>query len=120
MIDAYDTLMDSLAALAVEAVCMPVTAVQSYWLLLVAQQAISGASLTLGGLLRQAQEDNCPTSATLGPATCLPGPGAPMARGGMVGNAWVAGPAAGVHGHGCHVSEPGGGALEDGVSAVYR
>ena len=24
------------------------------------------------------------------------------------------------HGHGGHVSEPGGGALEDGVSAVYR
>ena len=56
MIHAYDELMDSLAALAVEAVCTPVTAVQSYWLLLVAQQAISGASLTLGGLLRQAQE----------------------------------------------------------------
>ena len=56
MIHAYDELMDSLAALAVEAVCTPVTAVQSYWLLLVAQQAISGASLTLGGWLRQAQE----------------------------------------------------------------
>ena len=49
--------MDSLAALAVEAVCTPVTAVQSYWLILVAQQDISGASLTLGGLLRQAQEE---------------------------------------------------------------
>ena len=57
MIDAYDTLMDSLAALAVEAVCTPVTAVQSYWLILVAQQDISGASLTLGDLLRQAQEE---------------------------------------------------------------
>ena len=57
MIDAYDTLMDSLAALAVEAVCTPVTAVQSYWLILVAQQHISGASLTLGDLLRQAQEE---------------------------------------------------------------
>jgi hypothetical protein len=55
MIHAYDTLMDSLAALAVEAVCTPTTAVQSYWLILVAQQHISGASLTLGGLLRQAQ-----------------------------------------------------------------
>ena len=54
---AYDTLMDSLAALAVEAVCTPVTAVQSYWLILVAQQDISEASLTLGGLLRQAQEE---------------------------------------------------------------
>jgi uncharacterized protein len=57
MIDVYDTLMDSLAALAVEAVYTPVTAVQSYWLILVAQQAISGASLTLGVLLRQAQEE---------------------------------------------------------------
>ena len=57
MIDAYDALMDSLAALAVEAVCMPVTAVQSYWLILVAQQAYLRASLTLGALLRQAQED---------------------------------------------------------------
>jgi hypothetical protein len=47
MIHAYDTLMDSLAALAVEAVCTPMTAVQSYWLILVAQQNISGASLTL-------------------------------------------------------------------------
>ena len=57
MIHAYDTLMDSLAALAVEAVCTSVTAVQSYWLLLVAQQDIAGASLTLGVLLRQAQEE---------------------------------------------------------------
>ena len=54
---AYDTLMDSLAALAVEAVCTPVTAVQSYWLILVAQQDISEASLTLRVLLRQAQEE---------------------------------------------------------------
>jgi hypothetical protein len=54
---AYDVLMDSLAALAVEAVCRPVIAVQSYWLTLVAQQDISGASLTLEVLLRQAQED---------------------------------------------------------------
>ena len=53
----YDTLMDRLAALAVEAVCTPVTAVQSYWLSLVAQQDISGACLTLGALLRQAQEE---------------------------------------------------------------
>jgi hypothetical protein len=57
MIHAYDTLMDSLAALAVEAVCTPRTAVQSYWLILVAQQNISGASLTLGVLLRRAQEE---------------------------------------------------------------
>jgi hypothetical protein len=32
MIHAYDTLMDSLATLAVEAVCTLVTAGQSYWL----------------------------------------------------------------------------------------
>jgi uncharacterized protein len=57
MIDVYDTLMDSLAALAVEAVCTPVTAVQSYWLILVAQQHISGASLTLEVLLRLAHEE---------------------------------------------------------------
>ena len=57
MTDAYDTLMDSLAALAVQAVCTPVTAVQSYWLVLVAKQAISGASLTLGDLLQQTQAD---------------------------------------------------------------
>jgi uncharacterized protein len=57
MTHAYDMLMDSLAALAVEAVCTPVTAVQSYWLILAAQQDISGASLTLGALLRQAQEE---------------------------------------------------------------
>jgi uncharacterized protein len=54
--DAYDTLMDSLAALAVEAVCTPVTAVQSYWLILIAQQDISRSSLTLSALLQQAQE----------------------------------------------------------------
>src|SRR5215470_16196504 len=53
----FDTLMDSLAALAVEAVCTPVAAVQSYWLLLVAHQDIAGSALTLGGLLRQAQEE---------------------------------------------------------------
>src|SRR5262249_53976668 len=57
MSHAYDTLMDSLAALAVKAVCTPVAAVQSYWLILVAQQDISGASLTLGVMLRQAQEE---------------------------------------------------------------
>ena len=56
MTHTYDVLMDSLAALAVEAVCTPVTAVQSYWLILVAQQDISASSLTLGALLRQAQE----------------------------------------------------------------
>src|SRR5262245_45565202 len=54
---AYDTLMDSLAALAVEAVCTPVTAVQSYWLILVAQQDFSRSSLTLSALLQQAQEE---------------------------------------------------------------
>jgi len=57
MTHAYDALMDSLAALAVEAVCTPVAAVQSYWLILVAQQVISGSCLTPGALLRQAHED---------------------------------------------------------------
>jgi len=57
MMPAYDVLMDSLAALAVEAVCTPVTAVQSYWLILVAQQDGSEAPHTLGVLLRQAQEE---------------------------------------------------------------
>jgi len=56
MTHAYDALMDSLAALAVEAVRTPVTAVQSYWLILAAQQDSSGSCLTLGALLRQAQE----------------------------------------------------------------
>jgi uncharacterized protein len=57
MTHAYDVLMDSLATLAVEAVCTPVTAVQSYWLILVAQQDIASSSLTLDALLRQAQEE---------------------------------------------------------------
>ena len=57
MTHAYDALMDSLAALAVEAVCTPVTAVQSYWLILVAQQDSSGTCLTPGALLQQAQEE---------------------------------------------------------------
>jgi len=57
MTHAYDVLMDCLAALAVEAVCTPVAAVQSYWLILAAQQDISGTSLTLDALLRQAQEE---------------------------------------------------------------
>jgi hypothetical protein len=57
MTNAYDTLMDSLAALAVEAVCTPVAAVQSYWLILVAQQESAVACFTLQGLLRQAQAD---------------------------------------------------------------
>jgi hypothetical protein len=56
MTHAYDVLMDRLAALAVEAVCAPVMAVQSYWLILGVQQHIAGASLTFRGLLRQAQE----------------------------------------------------------------
>src|SRR5262245_32164487 len=57
MTHAYDVLMDSLAALTVEAVGTPVTAVQSYWLSLVAQLDMSGSCLTLGALLRQAQEE---------------------------------------------------------------
>jgi len=56
MIDVYDTLMDRLATLAVEAVCAPVAAVQAYWLSLVARQDSAGALLTPGDLLRQAQE----------------------------------------------------------------
>ncbi len=55
MTHVYDALMDNLAALAVEAVCHPTTAVKSYWLLLVARQDISGSSLTLGVLLQQAR-----------------------------------------------------------------
>lgn len=57
MIDAYDTLMESLAALAVEAVCTPVTAVQSYWLILVAHQDSSGVPRMPGDWLRQAHEE---------------------------------------------------------------
>ena len=57
MTHVYDALMDSLAALAVEAVCTPVAAVQSYWLILVAQQEISGSALTPGALLRKAHEE---------------------------------------------------------------
>ena len=54
---AYDIFMATLAALAVEAVCTPVTAVRSYWLILVTLQPISGASLTLEELRRQTQEE---------------------------------------------------------------
>lgn len=56
MTHVYDALMDSLAALAVEAVQDPATAVQSYWLALVARQDISASCLTLGALLQQARE----------------------------------------------------------------
>jgi uncharacterized protein len=52
----YDALMDNLAALAVEAMHHPVVAVQSYWLVLMAQQESCAASLTLGTLLRQSRE----------------------------------------------------------------
>ena len=57
MTNAYDTLMDSLAALAVAAVHSPVTAVQAYWLALVAHQHSGASPLTLGTLLQRAQED---------------------------------------------------------------
>lgn len=56
MTHVYDALMDSLAALAVEAVQDPAAAVQSYWLALVARQDISASCLTLGALLQQARE----------------------------------------------------------------
>ena len=52
MTQAYDTLMDNLAALAVEAMRMPVTAVQSYWLLLAARPDTAGLCLTSGALLQ--------------------------------------------------------------------
>jgi len=57
MTQGYDTLMDGLAALAVEAVQDPETAVQSYWLALLARQDIPTAALTLGAVLQRAQED---------------------------------------------------------------
>ena len=56
MMHAYDTLMDNLAALAVEAMRTPATAVQAYWLILVARQDSAGSSLTSGALLQQAHE----------------------------------------------------------------
>lgn len=56
MTHAYDTLMDHLAALAVEAMRAPATAVQAYWLIRVARQTGAGSSSTSGALLQQAQE----------------------------------------------------------------
>jgi len=53
----YDTLMDDLATLAVAAVQDPETAVQAYWLALLARQALSTTPLTLGTLQQRAQED---------------------------------------------------------------
>ena len=116
MIDVYDTLMDSLAALAVEAVCTPVTAVQSYWLLLVAQQHIL-ASLTLEVLLRLAHEETV-LPMPRWPSLLPSGPGAPMARGGWwkrLGR-W---PCTGVQARISRLRARRG-ALEDSVSAVYR
>src|SRR5882672_8406215 len=57
MTHAYDVLMDNLAALAVEAMRAPATAVQSYWLILVARQNIAGLCLTPGALLQQAHKE---------------------------------------------------------------
>jgi predicted metal-dependent hydrolase len=57
MTHAYDTLMDNLAALAVEAVHTPATAVQSYWLLLVARQDTARSCLTIGALRQQASAE---------------------------------------------------------------
>jgi hypothetical protein len=56
MTHAYDTLMDNLAALAVEAMRTPATAVQAYWLSRVARQDDAGSSRASGALLQQAQE----------------------------------------------------------------
>lgn len=57
MTQVYDALMDGLAALAVEAVQDPETAVQAYWLALLARQDIPTSDLTLSALLQWAQED---------------------------------------------------------------
>src|SRR5262245_50938430 len=57
MTHAYDILMDNLAALAVEAVRTPATAVLSYLLILGARQDSAGSPLTSGALLQQARED---------------------------------------------------------------
>jgi uncharacterized protein len=57
MTQVYDALMDSLAALAVEAVQDPETAVQAYWLALLARQATPSAAFTRGAVLQRAQED---------------------------------------------------------------
>jgi len=52
MTDVYDALMDALAALAVAAVHDPETAVQSYWLALLAQPDRAASPLTLGNVLQ--------------------------------------------------------------------
>jgi predicted metal-dependent hydrolase len=57
MIDPYDTLMDHLAALAVEAVQYPEMAVQAYWLAMAAWHGAGTASWTLGMLLQQSTLD---------------------------------------------------------------
>ena len=49
--------MDDLAALAVAAMQDPVTAVQAYWLALLARQALPTTPLTLSALRQRAQED---------------------------------------------------------------
>jgi predicted metal-dependent hydrolase len=57
MTDPYDTLMDHLAALAVEAVQCAETAVQSYWLAVAARREVLTSSWTLEMLLQQAQTE---------------------------------------------------------------
>jgi uncharacterized protein len=57
MTDPYDTLMDHLAALAVEAVQSAATAVQAYWLAVAARPNVGPSAWTLGALLQQAQTD---------------------------------------------------------------
>lgn len=56
MSDTYDTLMDSLAALAVEAVQDPESAVQAYWLALAAHHESTAPALRLGALLQRAAD----------------------------------------------------------------
>lgn len=57
MTDPYDTLMDHLAALAVEAVQCAETAVQAYWLAVAARRDVFTSSWTLERLLQQTQTD---------------------------------------------------------------
>ena len=118
MTDVYDALMDALAALAVAAVHSPVTAVQAYWLALVAQQNSGASPLTLGALLQRAQEDTgIPMPAWAQPLAPRPW-SAWCARGVWWDNPCTAGLAAGVYWHSCCTPWPGGGALADRISAV--
>src|SRR5215813_13064226 len=57
MTQVYDTLMDGLAALAVEAVQDPAMAVQSYWLALLTRQESPTVAHTRAAVLQWAQKD---------------------------------------------------------------